>query len=51
MAEEEDAMESMETPMPAPPEEGEPVWMWFFGELRKMGPGGTVLQTVCAPGV
>ena len=50
MAEEVDAMESM-APMPAPPEEGEEVWLWHFGELRKMGPGGTVSQIVRAPGV
>ena len=50
VAEEVDARESL-APMPAPPEEEEEVWLWHFGELRKMGPGGKVTQTVRAPGV
>ena len=29
----------------------EDVWFWHFGELRKMGPGGKVTQTIRAPGV
>ena len=29
----------------------EAVWVCFFREARKMGPGGTVLATVSGPGV
>ena len=44
-------MESTEDPLPEPTEEAEEVWVCFFGETRKMGPGGTVLETVRGPGV
>ena len=40
-----------EDPLPEPPEATEPVWVHFFGEVRQMGPGGTVLATVRGPGV
>ena len=43
-----------EDPIPEPSETTEatePVWVHFFGEVRQMGPGGTVLATVRGPGV
>ena len=50
MVEEVEARESL-APMPAPPEEGEEVWLWHFGELRRMGPGGKAIQTIRPPGI
>ena len=43
--------EGYEVPTPTAPEQGESVWLHHFGEVRKMGPGGTVVATVRGPGV
>ena len=43
--------EGYEVPTPTAPEQGESVWLHHFGELRKMGPGRTVVATVRGPGV